>query len=499
MRWLRRLGPAAAVLVASTGTAAAHQLSGSRFDAPIPLSLLFIGAGLTVAVTAAWLARPARSVPAERSRPLVSLRPRTARGLRTVARVVFFVVFVAAIVAGLRGRQVAAENLATVFVWPVWFKGVAVVAAVFGSPWRVLSPWRALYDALAAIEGGELAALGSPPERLGAWPALVGYLAVVGVVENLTTIPRSPAATAGLVAGYAAVMVAGGVAFGRAWFRRADAFEVLYRLFGRVAPLRFRERDGAVVLLARTPWEGCTRPVSTAVLAGFVVATVYTVSFDGFTSTPEYQTLVFVVRDAVGVGPAVSVPLYLGGFLAFWGLFAAVVALSEGVGDGDDAPAAVRTLAPTLLPIAAGVSRLILGEAVDRFYRKRVMAGSFLLAGLFRVGLVGAGEAGNGAVFVAFVLGAMFFSSPLYVFFPSLLADYYGAANSSGNYAVLYTAKVGGGVFSGVVAGYLVATMGWNATFVLGGGLATAAGLAVFVLRPPSGSGLESPEPSAAD
>jgi OFA family oxalate/formate antiporter-like MFS transporter len=161
--------------------------------------------------------------------------------------------------------------------------------------------------------------------------------------------------------------------------------------------------------------------------------------------------------------------------------------------------ALIATLSATLLPIAAGVSRLILGEATDRFDRKRVMAGSFLLAGLFRIGLVAAGEAGNGAVFVAFVLGAMFFSSPLYVYFPSLLADYYGSANSSGNYAVLYTAKVGGGVFSGTVAGYLVATLGWTPTFALGGALAVAAGLAVFVLRPPSGSGLRSTDPAAAD
>ena len=153
----------------------------------------------------------------------------------------------------------------------------------------------------------------------------------------------------------------------------------------------------------------------------------------------------------------------------------------------------VATLSATLLPVAAGVSRLILGEAIDRFDRKRVMAGSFLLAGLFRIGLIGAGQTGNGAVFVAFVLGAMFFSSPLFVYFPSLLTDYYGAANSSGNYAVLYTAKVGGGVFAGTVAGYLVATLGWTPTFALGGALAVAAGLAVFLLRPPSGSGLESP------
>ena len=193
----------------------------------------------------------------------------------------------------------------------------------------------------------------------------------------------------------------------------------------------------------------------------------------------------------------------------FWLLFAMFIAMASAdllvianvvqFAENFGLAALVTTLSATLLPIAAGVSRLILGEAIDRFDRKRVMAGSFLLAGLFRVGLVGAGEAGSGAVFVAFVLGAMFFSSPLYVFFPSLLADYYGAANSSGNYAVLYTAKVGGGVFSGVAAGYLVATMGWNPTFLLGGGLAVAAGLAVFVLRPPSGSGLASGEPAPGE
>jgi OFA family oxalate/formate antiporter-like MFS transporter len=193
----------------------------------------------------------------------------------------------------------------------------------------------------------------------------------------------------------------------------------------------------------------------------------------------------------------------------FWLLYAMFVAMASAdllvianvvrFAENFGLAALIATLSATLLPVAAGVSRLILGEAIDRFSRKRVMAGSFLLAGLFRIGLVAAGEANSGAVFVAFVLGAMFFSSPLYVFFPSLLADYYGAANSSGNYAVLYTAKVGGGVFSGAVAGSLVAALGWNPTFLLGGGLAVAAGLAVFVLRPPGGSGLEATEPAAAD
>ena len=161
--------------------------------------------------------------------------------------------------------------------------------------------------------------------------------------------------------------------------------------------------------------------------------------------------------------------------------------------------AVVATASATLLPVAAGVSRMILGEASDRFDRKKVMAASFMLAGAFRLALIGAGRAEAGIAFVGLVMAAMFFSSPLFVYFPSVIADYYGSQNSSGNYAVLYTAKVGGGVFAGTVTGYLVATAGWIPTFALGGGLAIAAGLAALLLRPPSGSGLEADATAAAD
>ncbi len=156
--------------------------------------------------------------------------------------------------------------------------------------------------------------------------------------------------------------------------------------------------------------------------------------------------------------------------------------------------AVVATAAATLLPIAAGLSRLVLGEASDRFDRTHVMVVSFVLAGLFRFGLVGTGLADAGVGFVIMVVGAMFFSSPLYVYFPAVVADYYGAEHSSSNYAVLYTAKVGGGVFAGTVTGFLVATFGWIPTFTLGGVLALAAGVAALLLRPPANSGLTSPK-----
>ena len=174
-------------------------------------------------------------------------------------------------------------------------------------------------------------------------------------------------------------------------------------------------------------------------------------------------------------------------------LIANVVRMAEALG----LAAVVATAAATLLPIAAGVSRLVLGEVSDRFDRVHVMAVSFVLAGAFRLALVPAGVADAGIAFVAFVLGAMFFSSPLYVYFPAMVADYYGAEHSSSNYAALYTAKVGGGVFAGTVAGALVAAFGWVPTLTLGGVLAVAAGLAALLLCPPADAGLKKDDATA--
>ncbi|MFC7167059.1 hypothetical protein ACFQLZ_16520 [Halospeciosus flavus] len=191
------------------------------------------------------------------------------------------------------------------------------------------------------------------------WPALAGYLLWIGVLENFTTVPRSPQQTALFVLGYATVTLVGGVLYGPDWFRRGDCLAVLYRLFGRVAPIRFdRTPAGGTLLTVRAPWRDCTAPTSPSVGA-FVVATVYTVSFDGFTSTPEYQSLLFGLRDAVGASAAVEILLYLGGFVGFLLVFGVVMwatevvaGVSRGTWRGATMAFAPTAFAPTLLPIA---------------------------------------------------------------------------------------------------------------------------------------------------
>ena len=337
------------------GLANAHEVGG-RFAAPIPLELLFGGAAVTVAVTAALLAFTVNETPhASAAYPSWTIPPAAATGVRTGSRGLFFVACVLTILVGIFGKQAPAENFATVFFWPVWLKGVAIISALIGSPWAVLSPWRTLYDGLTSLEGEPIAVVGEYPSWLGVWPALGGYVLWIGLLENLTVVPRSPRLTALFLTSYAMVMLAGGLAFGATWFRQADVLAVLYRLFGRVAPVRLEPTaSGGYRVQVRWPWRGCLHPVAGLAGAAFVVATVYTVSFDGFTSTPEFQTLLFAVRDTLGVESGVSVLLYLLGFIGFVGVFIVQSRLTQRLAGATSATwtTAVLAFAPTVLPIA---------------------------------------------------------------------------------------------------------------------------------------------------
>ncbi|WP_251328119.1 OFA family MFS transporter [Haloplanus pelagicus] len=145
----------------------------------------------------------------------------------------------------------------------------------------------------------------------------------------------------------------------------------------------------------------------------------------------------------------------------------------------------VATASATVLPIAGGVGRLVIGDLSDRINRERAMAVSFVLLGLFLYLVVTFARLDMNLAFIAAVFLATFFWSPQYTLFPSVVGDYYGERHSSANYALLYSGKIWGGVFGGVITAWLVTQLDWTLTFVLGGTIALLSGIVALVLRPP--------------
>jgi OFA family oxalate/formate antiporter-like MFS transporter len=162
-------------------------------------------------------------------------------------------------------------------------------------------------------------------------------------------------------------------------------------------------------------------------------------------------------------------------------LTAKVISFAQQVGLG----ALVATVSALILALVGGLSRIIVGGVSDRIERKWTIASSAVLCGIGLFFLVGFGRLGSAVGFVASVIVATFFWSPQFALFPSIVGDYYGQANSSSNYALVYLGKVGGGVFGGVLSAWLITVAGWGTTFLVGGVLAVLAGLGALVLESP--------------
>ncbi|MFC4449611.1 OFA family MFS transporter [Halorussus aquaticus] len=163
-------------------------------------------------------------------------------------------------------------------------------------------------------------------------------------------------------------------------------------------------------------------------------------------------------------------------------LTAKVVSFAQNVGLN----ALTATAGATVLPIAGGVGRLVVGDLSDRVDRERAMAISFTLCGLGLFAVVWFGVTNTALGFLAAVVLATFFWSPQYTLFPSVVGDYYGQRHSSANYALLYSGKMWGGIFGGGLTGWLVTQTDWPTAFALGGALAVLAGLAALLLRDPA-------------
>ena len=102
-------------------------------------------------------------------------------------------VFALVVATAIFGTSRPIENLSPAFVWIIWWVGMAYVAALVGNVWRVLNPWKILFE-----WGEKLLGDGSDerdvgifryPERLDVWPALMLFL-VFAWLESVYSVAR---------------------------------------------------------------------------------------------------------------------------------------------------------------------------------------------------------------------------------------------------------------------------------------------------------------------
>ncbi|WP_101296706.1 hypothetical protein [Halegenticoccus soli] len=273
--------------------------------------------------------------------------PAPGRAARAAARLGGLALLLVTVYVGFVGPVTGIRNLAILVVWVVWWGAYVASTYLVANTWPALNPFRTLAEPLPSLDL-------EYPARFGAWPSVVGLLALIWI-EIVTPIADDPRALAALIVAYAAVSVVGSVAFGTdAWFSNVDPVSRAFRYYGQVAPIG---RDESGTLRFRLPGAALTdsRLVTGRDEVAFVVALLFVTTFDGFVGTEPWSAF---ARTAVGLGaPPLAVYLvsYLAGFGLFYGAYVWAVRAARSYGETYlTADYLARRFAPSLLAIAAG-------------------------------------------------------------------------------------------------------------------------------------------------
>jgi len=345
-----RLASLLALLSVAVGSVSAHGAAlsgGGRETVAIPTWLFLVTGG--AAIGASFLLA---SLVTDRAlidvihgwrRDLPNVGRRLARPLLRLFGVAGLAwVFVVALFGPSRGTA----NAAVLLVWVGWWAGFTMSTYLVGSAWPALNPWRTLADRLPSLES-------SYPERLGAWPSVVGLLALIWI-EVVSPVADEPRTLAAVVAGYTGVTLLGAFTYGPdRWFRTVDPVARVFRHYGRLAPLA--RENGSIKLRLPGTALAETRLIDGFDEVGFVIALVWATTYDGFVATPAWESAATPVVEA-GVPPLALYLLVLaGGYLLFVGVYLLGTRYSRRLaGTYLSTATLARRFAPPLLAIAAG-------------------------------------------------------------------------------------------------------------------------------------------------
>jgi hypothetical protein len=342
----RLLGTAAASLVALLvlpGAALGHQLTGT-FESPIPLPVYLAGAAAAVALSFAVVFL--RDVPSFGS---AEERVRTVpRWLRTTLRALGLVAVAWLIAQAVVGGTSEAD-VSGLFLWTYGWVGLALVSALVGPAWSWLDPFSAVHDIGAAIlrrAGIRGWTAATYPARLGRWPAVAGFAAIIWLELVVTGGAGGRTLVAGFAA-YAAITLIGMAQYGRdTWRANGEVFTVWFGLLGRIAPLSLAGPPEAGLVRRRPYGAGLLDGGWSAADVALAAIAVISVLYDGLSQTQPWF-------DLVGLPGLGGATLILAAFLG--GGVAVALGVTRLVGAPPLAAAAgLAAVGAGLIPIAAG-------------------------------------------------------------------------------------------------------------------------------------------------
>jgi hypothetical protein len=333
-----------------------------RSDLPIPEWLFGWAAAMVLVISFVALAVlwPEPKLEGDRWRALPGGRVVGSRVVEIVCGAIGIGLLGVVIYTGLQGTQSPAANFAPTFVFVIFWIGLVPVSVLFGDVFRAFNPWRALGRAVGWAAGRVVrSGLPAPltyPERLGHWPAAAGVFAFA-VLELVRSGGDQPDTVAIATLVYSAITFVAMALYGvEAWSARGEAFSVYFNLFSRISVFETRDR----VLGVRPPLAGLAHLQAGAGTAALLAVMIGSVTFDGAGEAPIWtgaspDMTRFFGDLGLAPQPAFELTFLIGLIVAILlvaGLYRLGVLGARSVGGGFSAERLSRAFVHSLVPIA---------------------------------------------------------------------------------------------------------------------------------------------------
>jgi hypothetical protein len=275
--------PLALVLAAFARNASAHSF-GTQYTLPVPFWMYAYGASAALIASfavVAYVARTPTAAAASRPRHL-PLALRVPEALVALLGGLSLGLLALSIATGLVGTRDVYLNFNMTFFWLVFALGFLYLTALVGDLYEFANPWRVLCNTFFPRTRDK--GLVPYPSKLGYLPALLFYFAFIWIELFGESQPASLAVA---LLAYTALNFTGAILFGQpAWFRYGEFFAVMFRLVGRVAPVRYEPDDAGIRVTFRPPLQGLFQePPTRLSLLLFVLFMLSSTAFDGFHET----------------------------------------------------------------------------------------------------------------------------------------------------------------------------------------------------------------------
>lgn len=285
------------VLFSVPRLANAHAFA-QKHDLAMPLAFYLAGAGFAVALSFLGPFFFMRSGSVMKLHFDIQVPSRCINIFKSLLRAVSLVIFALIIATGLFGPEASTENLATVFVWVIWWVGMTLMTALVVDLWSIANPFKTLIDVALRFLGRD--------EQNRPLSTMVGWFSVAGLIclswtELISSWSENPRVMTLLIAIYIFSLFLGSLIVGRKnCLNAVDPITWLFDLLGHMAPVSI----GTDKIRIRVPTSGLTVLSLTAAKAVFVVTLIAIVLFDGLSETPVWTAILQWVEQSQTLRPA---------------------------------------------------------------------------------------------------------------------------------------------------------------------------------------------------